>query len=174
MPRREQPNRLGSRASRRGDCGRQRRCHSRAAEIRHRNGRLDTEFNCAGVDGMVRPLTELSRETSSWSCGSATGAVPRMRCMVPLMVQGRRGGAVSECHIAPGLVDQGLRAGDIERGEEVAGDRSARAHNDRLTWSSGGLGRLYPMSCGTRGAARQACSGRRAVYCRSLGGSPRR
>ena len=32
------------------------------AEVRESHGRLDVLFNCAGVDGMVRPLTELSEE----------------------------------------------------------------------------------------------------------------
>ena len=32
------------------------------AEVRETHGRLDALFNCAGVDGMVRPLTELSEE----------------------------------------------------------------------------------------------------------------
>ena len=32
------------------------------AEVGETHGRLDALFNCAGVDGMVRPLTELAEE----------------------------------------------------------------------------------------------------------------
>jgi NAD(P)-dependent dehydrogenase (short-subunit alcohol dehydrogenase family) len=31
-------------------------------DVRERHGRLDALFNCAGVDGMVAPLTELTEE----------------------------------------------------------------------------------------------------------------
>ena len=44
------------------------------AEVRESHGRLDALFNCAGVDGMVRPLTELSEENFELGRGSISRA----------------------------------------------------------------------------------------------------
>jgi NAD(P)-dependent dehydrogenase (short-subunit alcohol dehydrogenase family) len=65
------------------------------AEVRETHGRLDALFNCAGVDGMVRPLTELSEENFELVIRvNLKGPFLTMKHAIPLMVEGGGGGAV--------------------------------------------------------------------------------
>jgi NAD(P)-dependent dehydrogenase (short-subunit alcohol dehydrogenase family) len=66
------------------------------AEVQERYGRLDALFNCAGVDGMVRPLTELSEENFElvvWV--NLKGPFLMMKHAIPLMIEGGGGAVVN-------------------------------------------------------------------------------
>jgi NAD(P)-dependent dehydrogenase (short-subunit alcohol dehydrogenase family) len=66
------------------------------AEVRETKGRLDALFNCAGVDGMVRPLTELSEENFELVMRvNLKGPFLTMKHAIPLMVEGGRGAVVN-------------------------------------------------------------------------------
>ena len=66
------------------------------AEVRETNGRLDALFNCAGVDGMVRPLTELSEENFELVIRvNLKGPFLTMKHAIPLMVEGGGGAVVN-------------------------------------------------------------------------------
>ena len=63
-------------------------------EVRRTYGRIDALFNCAGVDGTVRPLTELSEENFELVMRvNLKGPFLRMKHAIPLMVE--RGAAPS-------------------------------------------------------------------------------
>jgi len=65
-------------------------------EVRERYGRLDALFNCAGVDGMVRPLTELSEENFELVVRvNLKGPFLMMKHAIPLMVEGGGGAVVN-------------------------------------------------------------------------------
>jgi NAD(P)-dependent dehydrogenase (short-subunit alcohol dehydrogenase family) len=65
-------------------------------EVRRRYGRLDALFNCAGVDGMVRPLTELSEENFELVMRvNLKGPFLMMKHAIPLMVEGGGGAVVN-------------------------------------------------------------------------------
>jgi NAD(P)-dependent dehydrogenase (short-subunit alcohol dehydrogenase family) len=58
------------------------------AEVRDAYGRLDALFNCAGVDGTVRPLTELSEENFELVVRvNLKGPFLTMKHAIPLMVE---------------------------------------------------------------------------------------
>ena len=62
------------------------------AEVREAYGRLDALFNCAGVDGMVRPLAELSEENFELVVRvNLTGRFLLMKQAFPLLVVGGGG-----------------------------------------------------------------------------------
>jgi NAD(P)-dependent dehydrogenase (short-subunit alcohol dehydrogenase family) len=66
------------------------------AEVREAYGRLDALFNCAGVDGMVRPLTELSEENFELVVRvNLKGPFLTMKHAIPLMVEGGGGAVVN-------------------------------------------------------------------------------
>jgi NAD(P)-dependent dehydrogenase (short-subunit alcohol dehydrogenase family) len=66
------------------------------AEVRETYGRLDALFNCAGVDGMVRPLTELSEENFELVMRvNLKGPFLTMKHAIPLMVEGGGGAVVN-------------------------------------------------------------------------------
>jgi len=66
------------------------------AEVRETHGRLDALFNCAGVDGMVRPLTELSEENLELVMRvNLKGPFLMMKHAIPLMVEGGGGAIVN-------------------------------------------------------------------------------
>lgn len=66
------------------------------AEVREAYGRLDALFNCAGVDGMVRPLTELSEENFELVVRvNLKGPFLMMKHAIPLMVEGGGGAVVN-------------------------------------------------------------------------------
>ena len=66
------------------------------AEVRETHGRLDALFNCAGVDGMVRPLTELSEENFELVMRvNLKGPFLTMKHAIPLMVEGGGGAVVN-------------------------------------------------------------------------------
>jgi NAD(P)-dependent dehydrogenase (short-subunit alcohol dehydrogenase family) len=61
------------------------------AEVRETYGRLDALFNCAGVDGMMRPLTELSEENlRAGHAGQSQEPVPDDEACDPAHGRGRR------------------------------------------------------------------------------------
>jgi NAD(P)-dependent dehydrogenase (short-subunit alcohol dehydrogenase family) len=65
-------------------------------EVRRRYGRLDALFNCAGVDGMVRPLTELSEENFELVMRvNLKGPFLMMKHAIPLLVEGGGGAVVN-------------------------------------------------------------------------------
>jgi NAD(P)-dependent dehydrogenase (short-subunit alcohol dehydrogenase family) len=65
-------------------------------EVRQRYGRLDALFNCAGVDGTVRPLTELSEENFELVLRvNLKGPFLMMKHAIPLMVEGGGGAVVN-------------------------------------------------------------------------------
>jgi len=66
------------------------------AEVRETHGRLDALFNCAGVDGMVRPLTELSEENLELVMRvNLKGPFLMMKHAIPLIVEGGGGAIVN-------------------------------------------------------------------------------
>ena len=66
------------------------------AEVREAYGRLDALFNCAGVDGMVRPLAELSEENFELVVRvNLKGPFLMMKHAIPLMVEGGGGAVVN-------------------------------------------------------------------------------
>jgi NAD(P)-dependent dehydrogenase (short-subunit alcohol dehydrogenase family) len=66
------------------------------AEVREAYGRLDALFNCAGVNGMVRPLTELSEENFELVVRvNLKGPFLMMKHAIPLMVEGGGGAVVN-------------------------------------------------------------------------------
>jgi NAD(P)-dependent dehydrogenase (short-subunit alcohol dehydrogenase family) len=65
-------------------------------QVRETHGRLDALFNCAGVDGTVRPLTELSEENFELVVGvNLKGPFLTMKHAIPLMVEGGGGAVVN-------------------------------------------------------------------------------
>jgi len=65
-------------------------------EVRERHGRLDALFNCAGADGMVRPLTELSEENFELVMQvNLKGPFLMMKQAIPLMIEGGGGAVVN-------------------------------------------------------------------------------
>jgi len=75
------------------------------AEVRGLHGRLDALFNCAGVDGAVGPLTDLSEENFELVVGvNLKGPFLTMKHAIPLMVEGGGGAVVcmsSRAAVAP-------------------------------------------------------------------------
>jgi NAD(P)-dependent dehydrogenase (short-subunit alcohol dehydrogenase family) len=66
------------------------------AEVRTTYGRLDALFNCAGVDGAVRPLTELTEENFDLVVRvNLKGPFLTMKHAIPLMVEGGGGAVVN-------------------------------------------------------------------------------
>jgi NAD(P)-dependent dehydrogenase (short-subunit alcohol dehydrogenase family) len=66
------------------------------AEVRETYGRLDALFNSAGVDGVVRPLTDLSEENFELVMRvNLKGPFLTMKHAIPLMVEGGGGADVS-------------------------------------------------------------------------------
>jgi NAD(P)-dependent dehydrogenase (short-subunit alcohol dehydrogenase family) len=66
------------------------------AEVRGLHGRLDALFNCAGVDGAVGPLTDLSEENFELVVGvNLKGPFLTMKHAIPLMVEGGGGAVVN-------------------------------------------------------------------------------
>jgi NAD(P)-dependent dehydrogenase (short-subunit alcohol dehydrogenase family) len=66
------------------------------AEVRERHGRLDAVFNCAGVDGMVGPLAELSEDNFELVIRvNLKGPFLMMKHAIPLMVAGGGGAVVN-------------------------------------------------------------------------------
>jgi NAD(P)-dependent dehydrogenase (short-subunit alcohol dehydrogenase family) len=65
-------------------------------EVRDRDRRLDALFNCAGVDGAVRPLAELSEENFELVVRvNLKGPFLMMKQAIPLMVEGGGGAVVN-------------------------------------------------------------------------------
>lgn len=65
-------------------------------EVRNRYRRLDALFNCAGVDGTVRPLTELSQENFELVMRvNLKGPFLMMKHAIPLMVESGGGAVVN-------------------------------------------------------------------------------
>ena len=66
------------------------------AEVRRGYGRLDALFNCAGVDGTVGPLTELTEENFELVVRvNLKGPFLTMKHAIPLMVEGGGGAVVN-------------------------------------------------------------------------------
>jgi len=64
--------------------------------VRERHRRLDALFNCAGVDGAVAPLTELSEENLELVLRvNLKGPFLTMKHAIPLMVEGGGGAVVN-------------------------------------------------------------------------------
>ena len=65
-------------------------------EVRERHRRLDALFNCAGVDGAVAPVTELSEENLELVLRvNLKGPFLTMKHAIPLMVEGGGGAVVN-------------------------------------------------------------------------------
>jgi NAD(P)-dependent dehydrogenase (short-subunit alcohol dehydrogenase family) len=65
-------------------------------EVGEALGRLDALFNCAGVDGTVRPLTELSEENFELVMRvNLKGPFLTMKHAIPLMAEGGGGAVVN-------------------------------------------------------------------------------
>jgi NAD(P)-dependent dehydrogenase (short-subunit alcohol dehydrogenase family) len=66
------------------------------AEVRHAYRRLDALFNCAGVDGTVGPLTDLTEENFELVVRvNLKGPFLTMKYGIPLMVEGGGGAVVN-------------------------------------------------------------------------------
>ena len=65
-------------------------------DVRERHGRLDALFNCAGVDGMVAPLTELTEDNFELVVRvNLKAPFLLMKQAIPLMVEGGGGAVVN-------------------------------------------------------------------------------
>jgi NAD(P)-dependent dehydrogenase (short-subunit alcohol dehydrogenase family) len=108
------------------------------AEVQERYGRLDALFNCAGVDGMVRPLTELSEENFELVVRvNLKGPFLMMKHAIPLMIEGGGGAVVNvsatlALAAAPGFAHYAAaKAGLLQLTKTAAleyGERGVRAN----------------------------------------------